>query len=60
MQFQPPPYYQVTMVVFHAWESPSASAKLPCGTWDGSVGLAGLTGRPLVNRERVKWDATIY
>lgn len=47
------------MVEFHAWESPAASAKLPCRTLDGSVGLAGLAGRPLVNRERVMCDGTM-
>lgn len=60
MQLQPTPYSQVSAAGFHAWESPPASAELPCGRWDGSVGLAGLTGRPLVTWELVMFYGTIY
>lgn len=60
MQFQPYPLFPNFYRLVSCVESPAASAKLPCGTWDGSVGLAGLAGRPLVNRERVMWDGTTY
>lgn len=50
------------MAGFHASESPGRLDKAACGLWkwDGSVGLAGLAGRPLESQEQVMWDGTIY